>query len=116
MAEAFTNKELLQLIVEQQKDMAKKQYDFAAEVSTFINKQTQINDEQVKLNSKFVNYLENDNSTNQVGVVQRAIDNEKRIDRLETNQKITAGKISILIAAATIVGTITFKVFEVFKS
>lgn len=112
MSDNLTNKDLLNIIVKQQQEMARKQLDFAAEVSSFINKQTLINEEQVKLNSKFANYLENDISTNQIGIVQRSIENTRRLDELEKKNDISAGKLTVLMSVSAVIGSIVWKVVD----
>jgi hypothetical protein len=73
----LTNKELLNAI-------AKKQLQTAAQLSSFINKQEGINE-------KLLGYLENNDKTNQVGVVQKQQELNIRVETLETHKKIIVG-------------------------
>jgi hypothetical protein len=73
----LTNKELLNAI-------AKKQLQTAAQLSSFINKQEGINE-------KLLGYLENNDKTNQVGVVQKQQELNSRVETLETHKKIIVG-------------------------
>jgi len=79
----MTNKDLLNTI-------AKNQLNNAIQLSNFINKQEGIND-------KLLGYLENDDKTNQVGVVQKQQEMDKRLSNLETYKKVVVGISASLI-------------------
>lgn len=83
----MTNKDLLN-------DIAKNQLENAIQLSNFINKQEGINE-------KLLGYLENNDKTNQVGVVQKQQELENRVSSLETNKKVMIGVAAILISITT---------------
>jgi len=82
----MTNKDLLNTI-------AKNQLNNAIQLSNFINKQEGINE-------KLLGYLENNDKTNQVGVVQKQQELDRRVSRLETYKKVIVG-VSVVFASAT---------------
>ena len=82
----MTNKDLLSTI-------AKNQLDNAMQLSNFINKQEGINE-------KLLGYLENNDKTNQVGVVQKQQELDRRVSSLETYKKVLVG-VSVVFAGIT---------------
>jgi hypothetical protein len=103
-----TTKELLESIIKQQEVSAKNQLDFAAKVSTFMNKQEGIN-------TKFLGYLESNHKTKQVGVVEQVELNKQNIAKIQTERKITAGKITVIVAVLTFIGGLILKVIGAFN-
>lgn len=82
-----TNKELLELVLEQTKKNAQSQLDFACKVSNFMN-------EQALFNAEIRGYLESNSRTNQKGIIEQLSINTKDISDLKTEKKIertTAG-------------------------
>lgn len=82
----MTNKDLLN-------DIAKNQLENAIQLSNFINKQEGINE-------KLLGYLENNDKTNQVGVVQKQQELDRRVSSLETYKKVLVG-VAVVFASAT---------------
>ena len=82
----MTNKDLLN-------DIAKNQLENAVQLSNFINKQEGINE-------KLLGYLENNDKTNQVGVVQKQQELDRRVSSLETYKKVLVG-VTVIFASVT---------------
>lgn len=82
----MTNKDLLNTI-------AKNQLENAMQLSNFINKQEGINE-------KLLGYLENNDKTNQVGVVQKQQELDRRVSSLETYKKVLVG-VAVVFASVT---------------
>ena len=79
-----TNKELLRQIAEQQ-------FATSTQLSSFMNSTKDYISKQNSFNERIAGYLENDDKTNQVGVVQKQQEMDKRLSNLETYKKIVVG-------------------------
>ena len=80
-----TNKELLEIILEQGKKNAKEQFEFTLKVSLFMN-------EQVAFNTEIKSYLENNTKTNQRGLVEQVKVNTNDIAESKSDKKIQRAK------------------------
>tara|TARA_R110000782_G_scaffold250643_1_gene337956 strand:- start:26 stop:328 length:303 start_codon:yes stop_codon:yes gene_type:complete len=87
---AQTNKELLKQIAEQQ-------FATASQLSVFMNSTREYISNQNSFNERIAGYLENDDKTNQVGVVQKQQEMDKRLSNLETYKKLVVGISASLI-------------------
>ena len=85
-----TNKELLKQIAEQQ-------FATSTQLSSFMNSTKDYISKQNSFNERISGYLENDDKTNQVGVVQKQQEMDKRLSNLETYKKIVVGISASLI-------------------
>jgi|TARA_R110001599_G_scaffold60529_1_gene168171 hypothetical protein len=79
-----TNKDLLKKIAEQQ-------FATSTQLSSFMNSTKDYISKQNSFNERIAGYLENDDKTNQVGVVQKQQEMDKRLSNLETYKKIVVG-------------------------
>jgi hypothetical protein len=100
----LTQREILNSIKEGQEAMAKVHLEFSLSVSTFMNKQNE-------LNTKVLGYLQNDNETNTKGIVELANDNKNRLDDFDSKDKVRMGKISALSLVFGFIGSILIKMF-----
>ena len=87
---AQTNKDLLKQISDQQ-------LATATQLSSFMNSTKDYISKQNSFNERIAGYLENDDKTNQVGVVQKQQEMDKRLSNLETYKKIVVGISAFLI-------------------
>ena len=87
---AQTNKDLLKQIADQQ-------LATATQLSSFMNSTKDYISKQNSFNERISGYLENDDKTNQVGVVQKQQEMDKRLSNLETYKKIVVGISASLI-------------------
>tara|TARA_B110000977_G_C10770614_1_gene374460 strand:- start:210 stop:512 length:303 start_codon:yes stop_codon:yes gene_type:complete len=85
-----TNKELLKQIADQQ-------FATSTQLSSFMNSTKDYISKQNSFNERISGYLENDDKTNQVGVVQKQQEMDKRLSNLETYKKIVVGISASLI-------------------
>ena len=85
-----TNKELLKQIAEQQ-------FATSTQLSSFMNSTKDYISKQNSFNERISGYLENDDKTNQVGVVQKQQEMDKRLSNLETYKKIVVGVSAFMI-------------------
>ena len=85
-----TNKDLLKQIADQQ-------LSTATQLSSFMNSTKDYISRQNSFNERIAGYLENDDKTNQVGVVQKQQEIDKRLSNLETYKKIVVGISAFLI-------------------
>ena len=85
-----TNKELLKQIADQQ-------FATSTQLSSFMNSTKDYIAKQNSFNERISGYLENDDKTNQVGVVQKQQEMDKRLSNLETYKKIVVGISASLI-------------------
>ena len=85
-----TNKELLRQIAEQQ-------FATSTQLSSFMNSTKDYISKQNSFNERISGYLENDDKTNQVGVVQKQQEMDKRLSNLETYKKIVVGVSAFMI-------------------
>ena len=85
-----TNKELLKQIADQQ-------FATSTQLSSFMNSTKDYISKQNSFNERISGYLENDDKTNQVGVVQKQQEMDKRLSNLETYKKIAVGISASLI-------------------
>ena len=85
-----TNKDLLKQIAEQQ-------FATSTQLSSFMNSTKDYISKQNSFNERISGYLENDDKTNQVGVVQKQQEMDKRLSNLETYKKIAVGISASLI-------------------
>mgnify|MGYP003630557464 CR=1 FL=1 len=87
---AQTNKDLLKQISDQQ-------LATATQLSSFMNSTKDYISKQNSFNERIAGYLENDDKTNQVGVVQKQQEMDKRLYNLETYKKVVVGISAFLI-------------------
>lgn len=85
-----TNKELLRQIAEQQ-------FATSTQLSSFMNSTKDYISKQNSFNERIAGYLENDDKTNQVGVVQKQQEMDNRLSNLETYKKVVVGISASLI-------------------
>lgn len=85
-----TNKDLLKQIADQQ-------LATATQLSSFMNSTKDYISKQNSFNERIAGYLENDDKTNQVGVVQKQQEMDKRLYNLETYKKVVVGISAFLI-------------------
>jgi hypothetical protein len=85
-----TNKDLLKQIADQQ-------LATATQLSSFMNSTRDYISKQNSFNERIAGYLENDDKTNQVGVVQKQQEMDKRLSNLETYKKIVVGVSAFMI-------------------
>jgi Fic family protein len=85
-----TNKDLLKQIADQQ-------LATATQLSSFMNSTRDYISKQNSFNERIAGYLENDDKTNQVGVVQKQQELDKRLSNLETYKKIVVGVSAFMI-------------------
>lgn len=85
-----TNKDLLKQIADQQLSTATQLFSFMNSTKDYISRQNSFNE-------RIAGYLENDDKTNQVGVVQKQQEMDKRLSNLETYKKIVVGISAFLI-------------------
>ena len=91
-----TNKELLEVILEQTNNNAIESANFAGKVSTFMNEQRDFNALQIRLNDKFEGYFESNPKTNQKGFIEQTELNVKDINTLKNQYKIVMGVSMVL--------------------
>ena len=89
---AQTNKDLLKQIADQQLATASQLSGFMNSTKDYISKQNSFNE-------RIAGYLENDDKTNQIGVVQKQADLEEKLDKLVTQKNIAIG-VSVFIVGA----------------
>ena len=106
-----TNKELLEIILSQTKESAKKQFDFSCEVSTFMNEQRDFNSHQILLNAEIKGYFESNPRTNQKGVIEQQQINTWDISEIKTGLKINHAKKTLIGVAVGSILTFLAKVF-----
>ena len=94
-----TNKDLLKQISCQQLATATQLSSFMNSTKDYISKQNSFNERTNSFNERIAGYLENDDKTNQVGVVQKQADLEEKLDKLVTQKNIAIG-VSVFIAGA----------------
>ena len=111
----MTNKEHLESISDTVNKIAVSHYDLVATVSTFINEQSDYNTAQDKRYTSIKKYLHNDNDTGQDGAIQTIAKHDKRIDKLEIQNKITAGKILTATAIFTFIGGVFWSILGFFN-
>ena len=104
---AMTQKDLILEIRQEQKRMAKEQLNLAASLSSFLNKQE-------LFNQRISDILENDEKTDKKGLVYEVEYNSNRIDEIEINSKVTAGKIAISVTILTFIGSAIWKLINIF--
>ena len=96
---AQTNKELLKQIAEQQ-------FATASQLSVFMNSTKEYISNQNSFNERIAGYLENDDKTNQIGVVQKQSDIEVRVRRLELNRNIAIGVTTVVLGFVAWLGNV----------
>ena len=106
-----TNKELLEIILSQTKESAKKQFDFSCEVSNFMNEQRDCNSNQILLNAEIKGYFESNPRTNQKGVIEQQQINTWDISEIKTGLKINHAKKTLIGVAVGSILTFLAKVF-----
>lgn len=104
--EGKTNKELLQLVLEQTKINAQQHLTFAGKVSTFMNEQLLFNNDQKIFNSRMINLLESDEKTKQKGVIEQVSINTKDINQMKTTDKVNK---RVMLATGVGAGTLGSK-------
>ena len=92
-----TNKDLLKQIAEQQFATSTQLSSFMNSTKDYIAKQNSFNERTNSFNERIAGYLENDDKTNQVGVVQKQQEMDKRLSNLETYKKIVVGVSAFMI-------------------
>ena len=106
-----TNKELLEIILLQTKESAKKQFDFSCEMSIFANEQRDFNNAQILLNAEIKGYFESNPRTNQKGVIEQQQINTWDISDIKTGLKINHAKKTLIGVAVGSILTFLAKVF-----
>ena len=96
---AQTNKELLKQIAEQQ-------FATASQLSVFMNSTKEYISNQNSFNERIAGYLENDDKTNQIGVVQKQADIEVRVRKLELNRNVAIGVTTVVLGFAAWLGNV----------
>jgi hypothetical protein len=91
-----TNKELLDLILIQTQESAKKQFEFSCEMSIFANEQRDFNNNQILLNSQIKGYFESNDKTKQKGLIEQQQLNVRDINTLKNQYKIVMGVSMVL--------------------
>jgi len=91
-----TNTELLEIILEQSKENAKKQLKLAADFSIFMN-------EHSLFKAEIRGYLESNDKTNQKGLVEQVTENTYDIQSIKTEKKVEKAKQTLL---GVIVGSV----------
>ena len=91
-----TNKELLEIILLQTKESAKKQFDFSCEMSIFANEQRDFNNAQILLNAEIKGYFESNPRTNQKGVIEQQQINTKDISDIKTGLQVNTAKKTLI--------------------
>lgn len=99
-----TNKELLEIILQQTKENAENQLTFAGKVSKFMN-------DQNVFNTEVRGYLESNSKTNQKGLVEQVKVNTYEINEIKTEKKVDKAKIGII---GVIIGAILTFISKVF--
>ena len=97
-----TNKELLEIILEQTNNNAVENANFAGRVSTFMNEQRDFNALQVRLNDKFEGYFESNPKTNQKGFIEQTQLNTSDISKLHTDKKVERRTVLIFVTIITV--------------
>lgn len=97
--EKQSNKELLEIILNQTKENAIQQLNFAGKVSTFMN-------EQNLFNSEIRGYLESNHRTNQKGIIEQVGVNTQDIHNIKTEKKVE--KRTIAVISTTLGSVITY--------
>ena len=90
--EGKTNKELLEIILQQTKDNARNQLNFSGKVSTFMNKQE-------IFNAEIRGYLESNGKTNQKGIIEQVGSNTQDIHDIKTERKVEKRTIAFISTA-----------------
>jgi hypothetical protein len=96
---AQTNKELLKQIAEQQ-------FSTSTQLSIFMNSTKDYISKQNSFNERIAGYLENDDKTNQIGVVQKQADIEVRVRKLELNRNVAIGVTTIALGFVAWLGNV----------
>ena len=104
----MTQKEIISEIREEQKAMAAIQYRMAADFSNFFNKQE-------LFNQRISDILENDEKTDKKGLVYEVGMISDRVDKIELQEKITAGKVAISVTLLTFIGGAVWKIINLFN-
>jgi len=102
-----TNKQILEEILEQNKELARKQFEISLQFSDYQNKQE-------LFNQKINDLLETNPLTKRMGFIEKAELNEARIIALETKNKVTAGKIFVAVTILSAIGGIIWKLLSIF--
>jgi hypothetical protein len=102
-----TNKQIIQEIRNEQKRMATEQLEIAMKLSVHMNKQDAFND-------RIIDLLETNPATKKKGVIEDLENVKDRVLQLETNNKITAGKVSIGLFILTSLGGFVLKLLGFF--
>lgn len=111
----LTNKQTLDLILRNSNELKKEQFDFAAKVSAFMNKQNDFNSAQTTFNNEIKIHLESNPKTHQKGLVEQVHDNTEDINILKIDKKVTAGKISVAGLIFTAIGATVLKALGLIK-
>lgn len=99
-----TNKELLEVILQQTRANAETQLNFAGKVSAFMN-------EQNLFNAEMRGHLESNARTNQKGLVEQVKVNTYEINEIKTEKKIDKAKIGVIGVIIGAVLTFISKIF-----
>jgi hypothetical protein len=98
----LTNKELLEIILEQTKENSKENANFAGRVSAHMNEQRDFNMLQIRLNDKFEGYFESNPKTNQKGSIEQIQINKFDIAKIHTDKKVERRTVFVLVSVLTI--------------
>ena len=92
MADRTTNKDLLNKVIEQNKELAQKQFEIALQFSDFQNKQ------ELRF-QKIENYLKSDKDTNQEGAIEKIERIDRKLTNLDTEVKVKSAKVAGFVVA-----------------
>jgi hypothetical protein len=99
-----TKREKLDVLIEQAKQNAENQLDFAGKVSIFMNKQD-------VFNSEIRGFIESNPKTNQKGLVEQVKENTDEISLINTEKKVDKAKIGVIGIIIGAVLTFISKIF-----
>lgn len=99
-----SKREKLDVLIEQSKKQALKQYEFAAKVSNFMN-------DQAIFNQEIRGFIESNPRTNQKGLVEQVKVNTDDIALINTEKKVDKAKIGVI---GIIIGAILSFISKIF--
>jgi hypothetical protein len=92
MGEEVTSKELLNKVIRQNEELARKQFELSLQFAELESKQ------ELRF-LKIENYLKSDNDTNQEGAIEKIERIDKKLINLDTEVKVKSAKVSGFVAA-----------------
>ena len=79
--------------------------------SDMLNKQ----DGYIKKQDEIIGLLENNDSIGKVGYIQKVDQLDDRLGKVESDVKLTIGKVSFAVMALTVIGGLVLKAYSAFK-